>query len=97
MSFKFSQTSRRMRGNTDLGLSLQEKALSLDSPHPLPLILCAKSLVRSFKRLDLAQVRLSQAATLLRSTWHPMSDDMSREWYEREIYALSHSIQQDEC
>jgi len=26
-----------------------------------------------------------------------MSDDMSREWYEREIYALSHSIQQDEC
>ena len=60
----------------------------LDGSSPLTFILCAKSLIQSFKRADLALTRLEQAELLLASEWHATADDPSREWYEQEISSL---------
>lgn len=82
-------------GNTELGLRLQERAVALGGDHPLLPILCAKSLLRSFKRPDLALARLSEAESALTSNWNPIPDDMPRDWYEREISSLRHAAQQE--
>jgi predicted Zn-dependent protease len=84
-------------GNLETAFSLQERALIADSSSPLTLLLCAKSLLGSFQRPDLALARLSQAESLLASDkWSPTEHDMSRQWYEREIHAVRQTALQHE-
>jgi predicted Zn-dependent protease len=84
-------------GNLEAAFSLQERALAADSSSPLTLLLCAKSLLGSFQRPDLALAKLHQAELLLASDkWSPTENDMSRQWYEQEIRAVRQTALQHE-
>jgi predicted Zn-dependent protease len=75
-------------GNAEKALSLHERAVAIDSFNPFTRLNCAKSLLARLNNSALALTRLHEAESLLAShTWQPGEEDMSRQWYEREIQA----------
>jgi hypothetical protein len=73
-------------GNEERGLSLQARALAIDSANPLILLFCAKSLLGGFHRPDLALMRLQEAEAMLLSPKYVQCDnDLPYAWYELEI------------
>ncbi|MFC4526710.1 hypothetical protein ISN76_04885 [Dyella halodurans] len=83
-------------GNEERGLLLHERALAIDRSNPLMLLLCAKSLLGGFHRPDLALAHITAAEALMSShDWIRRDDDMPREWYAREIFAVRQQAMQN--
>lgn len=74
-------------GNIEKAHSLHIEAIGLDPSSPLPVLEYAKSLLRVFRRPDLASARVMEAQALLASL-SPSDDELPRSWYEKEIHAL---------
>jgi hypothetical protein len=82
-------------GNLESAHSLHIEAIGLDRSSPLPVLLYAKSLLSVFQRPDLARSRAADAEALLAS-FESSEDEMPRDWYEREIHALTQEIARTE-
>jgi len=82
-------------GNAEIAHALHEQALGIDRDSIYPLFTYAKSLFRIFRRPDLALLRLNELEELLTSgRWEPSDNDMSREWYERNMAYLRQQLEE---